>query len=151
MTLDMPTTDISRPSVAKFCVQLDLLKKLPHRVLLECGEFIPGYWQSIEYEKLSKYCKYCRRLGHDVHVCTIAYPLLGEMPPKTALMHVYKQKEKVIQKKNLQKEVPPSSSFPPVQSNEKPANGNMTQAKQASPTQQTINWPGQTSESYEEV
>lgn len=74
LTIDMPTVELSRPSVAKICMQLDLLKKLPSRVWLECGNSLHGFWQPFEYERVPKYCKHCFRLGHDVHSRKITHP-----------------------------------------------------------------------------
>lgn len=54
MTCDQPTAEISRTSVARICVQVNLLKKIPSRIWLECGD-LPGFWQSIEVERLPKY------------------------------------------------------------------------------------------------
>lgn len=71
--------ELSRPSSAKICIQIDLLKKLPNRIWLECGETISDRWQSIEYDRLPKYCKHCKRLGHDFQLCKIAHPPLIPM------------------------------------------------------------------------
>lgn len=74
LTLDLATAELKRPSLAKICVQVDLLKKLPHRVHLDCGEELPPFWQEIVYEKLPKYCAHCMRLGHNVRDCKFANP-----------------------------------------------------------------------------
>lgn len=52
LTIDMATANIKRPSLAKICVEIDLLKSLPSRVWLECGDVIPGFWLEIEYDKI---------------------------------------------------------------------------------------------------
>lgn len=90
LIIDMATVDLFRPSLAKVCVQIDLLKRFAFTNWFECGDSILGFWQNIGYERLSKYCKHCMRLGHDVHSCKIDYP-----PPKSALVpsKIYKQKE----------------------------------------------------------
>lgn len=49
LTIDAQTAYLSRPSLAKVCVQVDLLKKLPSRVWLERGDAILGYWQPFRY------------------------------------------------------------------------------------------------------
>lgn len=51
LTIGMPTADFSRPSLAKNCIQLDLLKRL-NRIWLECGKAIPRFWQTLEFDKL---------------------------------------------------------------------------------------------------
>lgn len=55
LTFELTTAERTRPSCAKVCVQIDLLKKLPFRIGLECGDSILGCWQSIEYDNLPKY------------------------------------------------------------------------------------------------
>src|SRR5436190_4128261 len=77
LTLDAATADLSRPNVARVCVEIDLLKKLTHRVRLDC-EDAEGFWQDVIYEKLPSYCKNCRHLGHDSSVCLHAYPELAK-------------------------------------------------------------------------
>lgn len=74
LTIDMATAELSRSSVAKVCIQVDLFKKLPPRVWIESGDSLPGYWQLLIYEKLLKYYKQCMRLGHDLRSCKIAHP-----------------------------------------------------------------------------
>lgn len=76
LSIENVIADLSRPSVAHICVEIDLLKKLPHRLWLECGDSIPWFWQDIIYEKLPHYCRHCRRLGHDVTICKQANPPL---------------------------------------------------------------------------
>lgn len=36
MTCDLPTAEIIRPSVARVCVEVNVLKKIPPRIWLEC-------------------------------------------------------------------------------------------------------------------
>lgn len=38
LALDLPTAEVSRPSLAKVCVQIDVLKKHPQRFSLQYGE-----------------------------------------------------------------------------------------------------------------
>lgn len=86
----MAMIEVSRPSCAKVCVQIDLLKKLPSRLWLECVDSIPGCWQSIEYDKLPKYCKQCIKLGRDFHSCKFAHPVTNHNP---APSKIYKKKD----------------------------------------------------------
>lgn len=107
------TADLSWHSAAKVCVQVDLLKKLPNRVGLACGEVIQGYWQEIQFDKLTHYCKHCRSMGHDINACKIANPSLvvstkpkitsSEIPkPVVAVGYVEKGKEKRALKRSSQ-------------------------------------------------
>lgn len=80
--MDIATAEIKRPSLAKIWVQVDLLKKLPHRIRLQCGESLPPFWQEVIYDKLPKYCKHCMRLRQDVKDCKLANPHLSEIHAK---------------------------------------------------------------------
>src|SRR3954468_18855113 len=51
LTLDAPTAEITRPNLARLCVEIDLLKSLPPRVWIDCDS-MEGFWQEIIYEKL---------------------------------------------------------------------------------------------------
>lgn len=66
MTCDLREAKISRPSVPRLCIQVNLLKKIPSKIWMECGDQ-PGFWQQVKVEKHPKYCKNCKRLGHDVN------------------------------------------------------------------------------------
>src|SRR4051812_5061445 len=77
LTLDAPTADLSRPSVARVCVEVDLLKRLPPRLWLDC-EAVDGFWQEVIYEKIPQYCRHCKRLVHDMSVCMLAHPELAK-------------------------------------------------------------------------
>lgn len=97
--LDAATADLPRPSVARICVELDLLKKLPRRIWLECGNSIHGFRQEIVYEELPNYCKHCKHLGHEISICKHANPYLSKAS-------VTKDKGTDPDPINKQKEVP---------------------------------------------
>nr|XP_027099133.1 uncharacterized protein LOC113718424 [Coffea arabica] len=66
--LDAATTTSTRPSVAKACVEIDLLKTLCSRVWVAVeGE--GGFWQKVVMEDVPKYCLNCWRLGHSEEEC----------------------------------------------------------------------------------
>lgn len=67
LKMDAATTDITRPSVARVCVEMDLLKKFPHKIWIGSGS--NGYWQCVTYEKFPKYCSKCYSQGHAVEDC----------------------------------------------------------------------------------
>lgn len=71
------TPELSRPSLAILCVEVDLLKHLPSQIWLECGE-APEFLQDLIYEKVLPYYAHCKRLGHDVNVCKLATPNLAK-------------------------------------------------------------------------
>ncbi|XP_027155307.1 uncharacterized protein LOC113755505 [Coffea eugenioides] len=67
LRLDASTATLSRPSVARICVEVDLLQSLPQRVWIWNGS--TGFWQKVEYESLPDYCESCRKLGHSASSC----------------------------------------------------------------------------------
>lgn len=77
--MDAATAEISHLSVARLCVEIDLLKRLPPRIWLDY-ESLEGIWQDIIYEKFPLYCKHCKRLGHDMSYRKIAHPDLAKKP-----------------------------------------------------------------------
>ncbi|CAI9099237.1 OLC1v1036022C1 [Oldenlandia corymbosa var. corymbosa] len=58
---------MSRPSVARDCVDVDLLHEFPKRILLGMEEYL--YFQKVTYENLPDYCMECRKLGHATINC----------------------------------------------------------------------------------
>ena len=69
MKLDAATSSLSRPSLARVCVEMDLCKKFPTRVWVGWGEH--GFWQRVEYEKIPKYCSKCLKQGHELFECKL--------------------------------------------------------------------------------
>ncbi|XP_019235905.1 PREDICTED: uncharacterized protein LOC109216224 [Nicotiana attenuata] len=73
LALDVATMGITRPSMAKIRVEVDLLKPLPQSVFVG-QEFddspLKGYTQKLEYEgHVPKYGKYCQKVGHYIVNC----------------------------------------------------------------------------------
>lgn len=67
MKADAATATLVRPSVAKVCVEMDLLKKFPNRVWIGCGD--SGFWQLVQYEKVPMYCTKCMKQRHEKAQC----------------------------------------------------------------------------------
>lgn len=63
--VDAATTLMSRPSVARVCVEMDMLRSTPSRVWVGMAGDSAGFWQQIFVENLPKYCSNCWRVGHD--------------------------------------------------------------------------------------
>ncbi|VFQ80828.1 unnamed protein product [Cuscuta campestris] len=59
---DSATATLSRPSVARICVEIDTSKDLPRCVWIHLGELT--FLQPISYEDLPDYCPSCKSLGH---------------------------------------------------------------------------------------
>ncbi|KAF8388502.1 hypothetical protein HHK36_027175 [Tetracentron sinense] len=65
LKLDGATKSFSRPSVARVCIEIDLLKTDPDRFWLGLGDH--SRWQFVEYEKKFQFCLRCKKLGHNVN------------------------------------------------------------------------------------
>jgi len=52
---------------ARICVDIDLRKGLPDRMLLKHGNF--KWIQSLDYENTSFRCQYCHQAGHLQETC----------------------------------------------------------------------------------
>ncbi|CAI9099308.1 OLC1v1036103C1 [Oldenlandia corymbosa var. corymbosa] len=58
---------MSRPSIARVCVEVNLLHEPPKRIRLGTSE--NSYFQSITYENLPDYCLECRKIDHAAPDC----------------------------------------------------------------------------------
>ncbi|CAH9086538.1 unnamed protein product, partial [Cuscuta epithymum] len=67
LKLDIATTTLARPSLARVCVELDLTKEMPSKVWIQTGK--TGFTQSVIYENKPQYCLSCLHLGHVAHSC----------------------------------------------------------------------------------
>ncbi|KAF8391802.1 hypothetical protein HHK36_022036 [Tetracentron sinense] len=73
LKIDGPMKTFTRPSVARVCIQMDILKKKnSDRFWLGVGD--QGRWQQVEYEKKYKFCLKCKKLGHDDTTCLVGKP-----------------------------------------------------------------------------
>nr|XP_027062778.1 uncharacterized protein LOC113689154 [Coffea arabica] len=73
--MDAATRSLSRPSVARVCVEVDLVKPLPSRVWVGLGSGEDdGFWQALVPEKLPHYCRFCFRQGHEESACRAKHP-----------------------------------------------------------------------------
>nr|XP_027083516.1 uncharacterized protein LOC113705806 [Coffea arabica] len=67
--VDAATSSVSRPSVARVCVEVDLLHPLPQRVWVGMSGEADGFWQQIVAEHLPQYCNKCWHMGHAREDC----------------------------------------------------------------------------------
>ena len=66
--LDLATAAGTRPSVARVCVEVDVVKPIVSRICVAVeGE--TGFWQKIVTEGVPSYCSSCWRLGHSPEEC----------------------------------------------------------------------------------
>ncbi|KAL0406373.1 UNVERIFIED_CONTAM: hypothetical protein Slati_3951200 [Sesamum latifolium] len=67
LRMDEPTADLSRPSMARVCVELDLTASRTPAIFLEVDDLTIR--QSVIYENCPLYCSHCKHLGHDQTTC----------------------------------------------------------------------------------
>ncbi|KAF8407304.1 hypothetical protein HHK36_006431 [Tetracentron sinense] len=67
LKVDGPTQTLSRPSVARLCVEIDVKKDKVERFWLGLGTI--GRWQHIKYEKEPILCDKCHKIGHNKDDC----------------------------------------------------------------------------------
>ncbi|XP_027120509.2 uncharacterized protein [Coffea arabica] len=77
--VDAATSAVARPSLARVCVEIDLLQPRPSRIWIGNGNY-DGFWQDLVPENIPKYCPHCFRQGHGVDDCHVRNPALR--PPK---------------------------------------------------------------------
>ncbi|XP_020694935.2 uncharacterized protein LOC110108584 [Dendrobium catenatum] len=64
---DQATASVSRPSVARILVEVDISKKFPNEIWL--GSELNGYFQKVEFENFPIFCAYCKMHGHSLNEC----------------------------------------------------------------------------------
>lgn len=67
LRMDEPTADLSRPSLARVCVELDLTAPRVHEVYLGIGK--KTFRQPVFFENCPPYCSTCKHLGHEHNNC----------------------------------------------------------------------------------
>ncbi|KAM3398332.1 hypothetical protein P3S68_001847 [Capsicum galapagoense] len=74
LALDVATASKTRPSMAKVRVEIDLLKPRIESVWVgkeDENSPLKGFTQKLEYEAIPKYCKHCKKLGHNMLNCRV--------------------------------------------------------------------------------
>ena len=107
LKLDEATANLSRPSVARVLVEVDVSKKYKDRIWI--GTEKVGFFQRAVFENMPKYCNYCYKMGHEMNECYVKAPSLKESQnvlPKDniSLKKIIHEEEKT--KKVHQKYVP---------------------------------------------
>ena len=102
LKLDEATANLTRPSVARVLVEMDVSKSFRERIWI--GSEKKGFFQRVVFENLPKYCSYCFKMGHEMSKCYIKTPSLVQheapkdnIPPKKTL-HTKEMIKKVQQK-----------------------------------------------------
>ncbi|XP_070010002.1 uncharacterized protein [Nicotiana sylvestris] len=74
LEMDLATRGRTRPSMTKVRIEIDLLKPQPENVYVgQIYEDSPqkGFVQKLEYEGIPKYCKFCKKLSHNMINCRV--------------------------------------------------------------------------------
>ncbi|KAL0331676.1 UNVERIFIED_CONTAM: hypothetical protein Sangu_1713100 [Sesamum angustifolium] len=71
LRMDEPTADLSRPDLARVCVEIDVTSPKVQAVHLQ----IEGktYRQQVIYENCPPYCTSCNHLGHEIANCIVTH------------------------------------------------------------------------------
>ncbi|PKU71121.1 hypothetical protein MA16_Dca020781 [Dendrobium catenatum] len=72
--MNQATDLVSRASVARVLVELDISKTYPTKIWL--GYELNGYFQKVEFEKLLIFCSHCKMHGHSLSECFKLHPHL---------------------------------------------------------------------------
>lgn len=105
---DAATARLTRPSVARVQLEIDLQRPFPSRVWIGTGDQ-KGFWQRIEPdEELQKYCSHCYHVGHDEIGCRIKHPELRG-PRKSSQAE---GASKLVYRPKLQQDTPQDDKVP---------------------------------------
>ncbi|KAL0925310.1 hypothetical protein M5K25_003631 [Dendrobium thyrsiflorum] len=88
---DQATSLITRPSVARVLVELDVSKKQPKEVWL--GSEMNGYFQKVVFENLPSFCAHCKMHGHLMSDCFILHPTLRNIKDRGQKLIINKDGE----------------------------------------------------------
>lgn len=66
-------------------VELDVLTDYPNKIWIQI-ESKNGYWQSIDYENVPPYCRYCWHIGYEEDHFHVYHPELRANPLSTQLV-----------------------------------------------------------------
>ncbi|CAI9089600.1 OLC1v1024201C1 [Oldenlandia corymbosa var. corymbosa] len=67
LQVDTPTLNLTRPSISRFCVEVDLMKDSPKSIKI--GKKGKKYEQHYTYEHVPSYCPACCKIGHKEVAC----------------------------------------------------------------------------------
>ncbi|KAK6145918.1 hypothetical protein DH2020_019787 [Rehmannia glutinosa] len=79
LQVDSQTASRSRLSMARVCVELNLLKERIDELVLEFDD--TSQVQKIIYERIPDYCTHCRHIGHSVEGCYMNGNVTRPPPP----------------------------------------------------------------------
>ncbi|KAL0447058.1 UNVERIFIED_CONTAM: hypothetical protein Slati_1833700 [Sesamum latifolium] len=114
LKIDEATADGIRLSVARVCVEIDLMNPQPSSIWV--GTEGRYYAQTVTYERIPKYCSHCRHLGHGMEQCREGrekdedqvHPTEEEIPDLRALFNRRKRKNVAVPNGEQNEAVTPS-------------------------------------------
>lgn len=68
LKIDGATANFTRPSIARVCIKVDMLKPLPQWIWIGIAPFYI-FWQAVLYEDVPTYCTHCSKFGHSASQC----------------------------------------------------------------------------------
>lgn len=80
LMMDSSTASKIRPSVARFCVEIDVSRELPHKIWILNGT--TGFFQPVTYENLPNFCRICHTTAHPHGKCSEAVEIRNPAPTK---------------------------------------------------------------------
>ncbi|CAH9068787.1 unnamed protein product [Cuscuta epithymum] len=78
--IDVSTLRLSRPSMARICVELDVSVNLPSKIWIGNGS--NGFFQNVTYEEVPLFCNGCKTFGHSLKNCKKGNPSTSSIPNK---------------------------------------------------------------------
>ncbi|CAI9117327.1 OLC1v1018699C1 [Oldenlandia corymbosa var. corymbosa] len=115
LQVDTPTLNLTRPSVARFYVEVDLTKQKEFPAAIKIGKKGKKYEQAFTYEFIPAYCDHCQKIGHNDTVCKQKIGWSLEHEGKK-----FADARQLIEKKKAKKVQPVSKSQPRVSANPSP-------------------------------
>ncbi|KAK6118563.1 hypothetical protein DH2020_047695 [Rehmannia glutinosa] len=67
LQVDSPTAKQTRLTMARICIELDLLKERMEEIVLRSNGVV--HVQRIVYERVPEYCDFCKHVGHNIQAC----------------------------------------------------------------------------------
>ncbi|VFQ80232.1 unnamed protein product [Cuscuta campestris] len=84
LKVDQATLNFTRPKYARVCVEVDVSKPLHQRIHIKHVD--EDLFFQVQYEDPPVFCNSCRKLGHNLHSCKLAKPMVRE-PLKDQEIH----------------------------------------------------------------
>lgn len=127
LLIDESTADLSRPSLARVCVELDLLKDRPDEIFLGIGD--KTIVQKIIFENCPEFCSFCCHLGHSAASCFLRDPSKKPADPESAAN--IQQKQQVDLRQIIDRKRGKTSAIPQLHPKINVVNGNDDKVEKA--------------------